>query len=132
LTGLRGVGLAEGAALLRRLASLFIALWLVACATRSGPGAVADDDAADCSLRVIASFAPTAVPNPPDATFLQELARDTGVQLTYVRSLTSALHVLMLSADDADDPDCQRALARLRSDTRVRSADVDERRQPQR
>jgi hypothetical protein len=81
---------------------------------------------------VIASFAPSSVPNAPDATFLQKLSHDTGVELTYVRSLTPALHVLVLSADDADDPDCQRALGRLRSDARVRSVDIDQRRQPQR
>lgn len=130
--GLRGVSLAEGGALLGRLASLFIALSLVACAANPGSGTAADEDTADCTLRVIASFAQRGAPSPPDATFLQELSRDAGVQLTYVRSLTPVLHVLVLSADDADDPDCQRALARLRSDTRVRSVDIDQRRQPQR
>src|SRR6185312_14423822 len=83
-------------------------------------------------LRILASFSPSNALNAPDAAFLQKLSHDTGVELTYVRSLTPSLHVLVLSADDADDPDCQRALGRLRSDPRVRSADIDQRRQPQR
>lgn len=129
--GLRWVSLAEGDSLLWRLASIFFVLALVACASRSGPGTSADDTTADCTLRVIASFSESGVQHPPDAAFLQGLARDAGVQLTYVRSLTPDLHLLVLSADDADDPDCERALERLRSDPRVRSVDIDQRRQPQ-
>jgi hypothetical protein len=130
--GLQRVFVAEVTPLLMRLASLFLLISLVGCADRSAPVAAADDAGADCTLRVIASFVPSDTQEPPDASFLQQLSRDTGVELTYVRSLTPALHVLMLSADDPDDADCQRALQRLRSDARVRSADIDQRRQPQR
>jgi len=130
--GSQRVTLAEVASLLGRWAALVLLVSLVGCAARSTPAAVPDEDGADCSLRILASFSPSNALNAPDAAFLQKLSHDTGVELTYVRSLTPSLHVLVLSADDADDPDCQRALGRLRSDPRVRSADIDQRRQPQR
>ena len=130
--GSQRVTLAEVASLLGRWAALVLLVSLVGCAARSAPAAVPDEDGADCSLRILASFSPSNALNAPDAAFLQKLSHDTGVELTYVRSLTPSLHVLVLSADDADDPDCQRALGRLRSDRRVRSADIDQRRQPQR
>ena len=130
--GSQRVTFAEVASLLGRLAPLFLLASLVGCAARSAPAAAANDNDADCSLRIIASFSPSDAQNTPDAAFLQRLSHDTGVELTYVRSLTPALHVLVLSANDTDDPDCQRALGRLRSDPRVRSADIDQRRQPQR
>lgn len=81
-------------------------------------------------LSVIVSFAESGVKSPPDSTLLEDISRTARVELTYVRSLTPALHVLLLRA--GDDGDCERALGRLRSDPRVRSADIDARRQPQR
>jgi len=136
LTGLRGAPLTEVASLLGRWGTLFLLVSLAACATGASapaaPAAPSGNRAAGCTLRVIVSFAPGGAPSSPDASFLRELSSAIRVELTYVRSLTPALHVLVLRADDADDPDCQRALARLRSDPRVRSADIDQRRQPQR
>lgn len=107
-----------------RLAAVVLSISLVACVTRPA--------AADCTLRVIVSFAESGVRTPPDSALLQGISQAAGVQLTYVRSLTPELHVLVLRAADADDPECVRALGRLRSDPRVRSADIDARRQPQR
>jgi hypothetical protein len=80
---------------------------------------------------VIVSFAQSGVQGPPGAALLQRISRARRIELMYVRSLTPALHLLVLRSADPDDPDCQRALARLRLDPRVRSADIDERRQPQ-
>ena len=148
--GLATGPVAEVAPLLGRLGPLFLLMSLAACRCVSGAtGATGATGAparparprprpglllatARCTLRVIVSFAQGGAPTPPDASFLQELSSAARVELAYVRSLTPALHVLVLRADDADDPDCQRALGRLRSDPRVRSADIDQRRQPQR
>lgn len=134
MKGSRRARLAEVASLLGRWSPLFLLVSLAACTTGASavPAAPSANRAAGCSVRVIVSFAQGGAPSSPDAAFLHELSSSARVALTYVRSLTPALHVLMLRADDADDPDCQRALARLRSDPRVRSADIDQRRQPQR
>jgi hypothetical protein len=144
LTGLQRGRRAEVARLFGGLAPLFLSISLAACVaaspTASGtapaasraPRASVIASGARCTLRVIVSFAQGDAPAPPDAAFLQELASAARLELTYVRSLTPALHVFVLSADGADDPDCQQALGRLRSDPRVRSADTDQRRQPQR
>jgi hypothetical protein len=116
------------------LAPLFLLMLLAACAAGS-PASVAapsGNHAARCTLRVILSFAQSGTPGLPDASYLQEVASAARVELTYVRSLTPALHVFVLRADGAGDPDCQRALGRLRAEPRVRSADIDQRRQPQR
>lgn len=101
------------------LVPLFCFLALTACAAR-----------ADCSLQVIVSFSQD-VQSPPGATFVKDLSRAARVELNYVRSVTPSLHVFVLEAADADDPGCGRALGRLRSDPRVRSVDIDARRQPQ-
>ena len=132
--GLRGVPVAEVAPLLGRLGPLFLLMLLAACTTGS-PASVAaasGNHAARCMLRVIVSFAQSGTPTPPSASLLQELSSTARVELAYERSLTPALHVLVLSADDAGDPECRRALGRLRSDPRVRSVDIDQRRQRQR
>jgi hypothetical protein len=132
--GLRGVPVAEVAPLLGRLGPLFLLMLLTACTTGS-PASVAapsGNHAARCTLRVIVSFVQSGTPTPPSASFLREVSSTARVELAYERSLTPALHVLVLSADDADDPECQRALGRLRSDARVRSVDIDQRRQRQR
>jgi hypothetical protein len=143
LTGLQRGRLAEVARLLGRLAPLFLSISLAACVAASptvlgaaqapspSPPASVTASGARCTLRVIVSFAQVGAPTPPEASFLQALSSAARVELTYVRSLTPALHVFVLSAAGADDPDCQQALGRLRSDPHVRSADTDQRRQPQ-
>jgi hypothetical protein len=69
--------------------------------------------------------------NAPDEAFVKDVARAAHVELAYVRSITPALHVFILTADNGSDPTCAQALGRLRADSRVRSADIDARRQPQ-
>lgn len=125
-TGLERAALAELASVVRRLAAVVVSIWLVGCVTRSPPVPAA----ADCSLRIIVSFAEGGVKGRPESTLLRKISRAARVELTYVRSLTPALHVLVLRAKEGSD--CERALGRLRSDPRVRSVDIDERRQPQR
>ena len=93
---------------------------LAACATRAARPA-------DCSAPIIVAFSQPGG-NPPEASFVKEVGRAARVNLIYVRSITAELHVFLLTADDSD---CEQALRRLRSDSRVRSADEDARRKPQ-
>jgi len=83
-----------------------------------------------CSLRVIVAFS-QEFSTSPDSAFLKDVERTARVGLSYIRSVTPALHVFTLTASDAGDPSCERALARLRAEPRVRSADIDARRQIQ-
>jgi hypothetical protein len=104
---------------------------LAACAAPvEGPSdatAGASAAAAGCTTQVIVALA-TPVEGQPDATLVEDLARTAAVNLAYVRSLSTSLHVFELSAQD---PDCGGALDRLRADPRVRSVDEDRRRTPQ-
>lgn len=83
--------------------------------------------AAGCTTQVIVNLA-TPVEGEPDAALVDDLARTAAVNLAYVRSLSTSLHVFGLSAGDAD---CGGALDRLRADPRIRSVDEDRRRTPQ-
>ena len=162
LTGLERANLAERARMVGRLAAVAVSISLVACVMRSpvAPTAPAAREAAtsaatatpavtatpapvatpaaatpapaDCTLRILVSFAESGVRTPPEPGLLQDISHTARVDLTYVRSLTPELHLFVLRAADSGDPDCERALGRLRSDPRVRSADIDARRQPQR
>jgi hypothetical protein len=67
------------------------------------------------------------VGSPPEASFVKDVGLTARVRLTYVRSITAELHVFALAADST----CEQALGRLRSDSRVRSADIDARRKIQ-
>lgn len=73
-------------------------------------------------MRVIASFVQA-----PDAMLLEALARASGAELRLLDEIGAGLYLLELAANGQDDA-CSRALDRLRSDERVRSADPDERR----
>jgi hypothetical protein len=64
---------------------------------------------------------------PPEASFVKDIELAAHARLTYVRSITPELHVFVMSADSG----CDAALGRLRSDSRVRSADIDARRRIQ-
>ena len=85
---------------------------------------------AGCSLRVIIAFSQD-FQSAPDPAFVRDVARAARVELTYVRSITPALHVFTLAAADGGEAGCEKALARLRSEPRVRSADIDARRKLQ-
>ncbi len=82
-----------------------------------------------CHVRVIVAFA-SPQGAPPDAHFVTNLAHATAVQLTFLRSIGPGLDLFALSSSERD-PSCRNALARLRHDRRVRSADVDQRRRVQ-
>ena len=86
---------------------------------------VAHDAPSGCSVRVIAGFT-----SPPDAALLADLSRASGARLELIRDMTSGLHLLSLQAAGSDS-ECMAAIERLRSDTRVRSVDLDERRRIQ-
>ena len=81
--------------------------------------------AGTCALQVIVSFAP-GVHTPPEDGLMKDLSRVSGVNLVYLRSVNPELHLFSLSAVGDD---CGKAVERLRSDPRVRSVDVDQRRQ---
>lgn len=103
------------------------ALALVAVAAASGgcdhrDYNVALADGAECSVRVIVRFATEA-----DDTLLTDVARLNVIELDPIGAITRDLGVYTLRAAGSDD-DCAAAIERLRRDERVRSVDVDERR----
>lgn len=104
------------------LKHLFISFSFV-CAACNGPrSADVSADEARCTVRIIASFEGT-----PDAALLESLSRASGAQLTLLNEMPAGLYLLELAANGPDEA-CSRALERLQSDERVRSADMDERR----
>jgi len=115
-----------------RVGGALAALLVAACtqharATDPSPRATAETASGTqtCSLQVIVSFA-QGVRTPPDDSLVKDLARVTGVNLAYLRAVTPELHLFSLSGVGDD---CGKALERLRGDSRVRSADIDQRRQ---
>ena len=107
------------------------AVLLAACAapvdSPSGTAAAAPASAAGCTAQVIVGLS-TPVEGEPDAILVDDLARTAGVNLAYVRSLSTSQHVFELSAKN---PDCGDAIDRLRADPRIASVDLDSRRKPQ-
>ena len=81
-----------------------------------------------CSTRVIVIFTENqgAVPSPELVT---GIARESAMQLTFIRAIGPGLYVFSLTAADSD-PSCAQALMRLRQNPRIRSVDVDARRRP--
>ena len=82
--------------------------------------------AAACRVRVILGLV-QAMPPPPTDTWVQELAAANGVQLHYLRAITPDLYVFRMTAASSAG-DCDAAIARLRGDWRLRSAQIDQRR----
>jgi hypothetical protein len=80
---------------------------------------------AGCSVQAIVALQGEPVP-----TLVAELGRASGARLELVRSLTTNLHLFSLMAPGAE-ADCVAAIERLRRDPRVRSVDLDQRRQIQ-
>lgn len=107
--------------LARVLLSVLPAVAAAACAQQGGSRA-AD---AGCELPVIVAFAST-----PNDALLEELGRTAGVRLEGVTSLTTSIYSLTLRAEGAAAI-CRDAVQKLRADARVRSVDLDERRQIQ-
>jgi hypothetical protein len=86
------------------------------------------DDArepAGCSLQAIVALQQAPVPS-----FVADLSRASGARLELVRTMTSDIHLFSLTAP-GPEAECVAALERLRRDPRVRSVDLDQRRQIQ-
>jgi hypothetical protein len=85
------------------------------------------DDRADasCSVQVIVALQPA-----PDEALIADLGRVSGARLELVRTMTSNLHLFMLTAAGSE-PECSAAIERLRRDPRVRAVDLDQRREIQ-
>ena len=105
----------------RALLSVLLAVAATACAQQAGRR-TAD---AGCELPVIVAFA-----SPPNDALLAELGRNAGVRLEGATSLTANIYALTLRADGGATA-CRDAVQTLRADARVRSVDLDERRQIQ-
>src|SRR5262249_52492035 len=106
----------------RSLPPVLIAAATVACAQQGGRDADAGP-ATRCVLPVI-----VAVPSAPDDALFADLGLAAGVRLESPTSLTTNIYSLTLRADGGDAV-CREAVQRLRADPRVRSVDLDERRQ---
>ena len=96
---------------------LAVACTIGGCRERATETALAED--AECS--VIARFA-----TEPNGALLADVERATGVELEPLGTITDQLRVYRLHAVGPDD--CNAAIERLRSDERVTSVDLDERR----
>jgi len=92
-----------------------------ACAQPRGDAA----EPSNCSVEVI-----VALQSAPDAATVADLGRVSGASLELVRTMTSNLHLFSLTAS-GPAAECTAALERLRRDSRVRSVNLDERRQIQ-
>ncbi len=106
---------------------MLVPLALAACAARASAADPAPARAGGCDSRVIVAFA-AEMQRPPDDRFIADLERAADVQLTFVSAIAPNLFVFALSGAAAD-ADCRPALERLRQDARVRSVDIDARRQ---
>jgi hypothetical protein len=106
--------------LTRLLPPVLLAAAATACAQQGASRASA---AASCELPVIVAFA-----SPPTDAVLADLGRASGARLEDAASLTTNIYSLTLRAD-GEEAVCRDAVERLRGDARVRSVDLDERRQ---
>ncbi len=79
-----------------------------------------------CNARIILGLAQAMQP-PPSDQWVQDLAAANGVELHFLRSITPTLYLVRLKAPDAAG-DCSAPLARLRTDSRLRSVDLEQRR----
>jgi len=105
---------------------MLVPVALAACATRTSAADPATPRGG-CDTRVIMAFA-AEMQHPPDDRFVADLERAADVQLTFVSIVARNFFLFTLSGA-AGDVDCRPALERLRQDPRVRSVDIDERRQ---
>lgn len=103
--------------------AMALLLCALALAVRAGAAAAPQR----CTLQVILVMEPPAAQRPSEAVVAQ-LARAARVALSFVRDAGTGSYVFRLSARGGPDQ-CQKGLERLRSDGRVKSAEVDARRQ---
>jgi hypothetical protein len=92
-----------------------------------GVAGVATAQAGACNARVILGLAQAMQP-PPSDQWVQALAAANGVELHFLRAITPALYLFRLKARDAAG-NCRAPLARLRKDSRLRSVDLEQRRE---
>jgi hypothetical protein len=112
--------IALAAAAQRWLALLLVSAPVAACVGQQDerPSSVAE-----CEARIIVSLEGT-----PSNELMSELAIRARARLTVVEKMTTNLHVLTVRTTGGD-AECSAAVERLREDPRVRSLDVDVRRQ---
>jgi hypothetical protein len=103
-----------------------LSLFLLVCAAAAcaQPRSAAREQPG-CSVQAIVALQLEPVPS-----LLAELGRASGARIELVRTMTTNLHLLSLTAPGGD-AECMAALEQLRRDPRVRSVDVDQRRQIQ-
>jgi hypothetical protein len=106
---------------LPRVALVLLSFATVACAQPRNDGR----EPAGCSVQAIVALQEAPVPS-----LVAELGRAAGASLELVRSMTTNLHLVSLTAPGAE-ADCVAAIERLRRDPRVRSVDLDQQRQIQ-
>jgi hypothetical protein len=109
---------------------MWVTAALLAGAVLVGPAGVRGAEAApaaSCRVRVILGLV-KAMPPPPDDSWVQALAATNGVELRYLRAITPRLYVFRMSAA-GHDAACDAAIARLRGDPHLRSAQIDQRRE---
>lgn len=102
---------------------------LLVCALTLPAQVVLGADAPDvaCHARIILALV-QAMPPPPDDKWVHDLAAANGVELRYVRAITPSLYVFRMIAVNSTGG-CEAAIERLRGDARLRSAQIDWRRQ---
>ena len=111
----------HGLHILPRLALVLLTCATVACAQPRSDSR----EPAGCSVQAIVALQPAPTP-----ALVEELSRASGARLELVRTMTSNLHLFSLTAAGAE-AECAAAIERLRRDPRVRSVDLDQRRQAQ-
>ena len=106
--------------------ALFSVPFVAACAINGGNergASTSHAQSAECTARVIVRLAP----RPTDA-LLADLQRANALELEPQGEITDDLRVYVLRVAGSDE-DCVAAIDRLRRDERVRSVDLDARRQ---
>jgi hypothetical protein len=106
---------------LPRLALVLLSCCTAACAQPRGDAS----EPTGCSVQAIVALQGDPVP-----ALVEDLGRASGARLELVRTMTSNLHLFSLMAP-WPEADCVAAVERLRRDPRVRSVDLDQRRQTQ-
>ena len=100
----------------------------VACVAVAPDDSRAEPDsrpgAQTCNARVMIQFAEPPTAGDRTAPDVSAIALSAGVELEFLRTAGSDIFVFSLM-DEGSDASCGPALARLRSDPRVRSVDID-------
>jgi hypothetical protein len=107
--------------ILPRLAPVLLSCATAACAQPRNDAR----EPLNCSAQAI-----VALQLDPTPSLLAELGRGSNARLELVRTMTTNLHLISLTAPGTE-AECMAAIERLRRDPRVRSVDVDQRRQIQ-